>query len=138
MWSGGRRSCPETARSGLITSISFSGNSDTGEEIELMPLRQAVSGVERKLIRKTLAATNGNKAKAAELLQIDIKTLRTKMTEHSHRVARLFPQKFWYSLRLEQGTFPSQAVNFTSLFSPSQNINLLKNNNLHVVQYLQL
>lgn len=59
------------------------GNKETGEEIGLMPLREAVSNVERKLIRKTLAATGGNKAKAAELLQIDVKTLRAKMTEYS-------------------------------------------------------
>ncbi len=53
------------------------------EDVELMPLRQAVAAVEKTLIRKTLTATKGNKAKAAELLRIDIKTLRTKMTEHS-------------------------------------------------------
>jgi DNA-binding NtrC family response regulator len=59
------------------------GSADRGDEIELMPLRQAVSDVERKLIRKTLAATKGNKARAAELLRIDIKTLRSKMAEHA-------------------------------------------------------
>jgi len=53
-----------------------------GEEIELTPLREAVDHVEKKLISRTLTATKGNKAKAAELLQIDAKTLRTKMVQH--------------------------------------------------------
>ncbi len=59
------------------------GGTDPGEEMPLMPLRQAVDSVEKKLIAKTLEATKGNRARAAELLQIDIKTLRTKMTQHS-------------------------------------------------------
>jgi len=59
------------------------GNKDAVEEIGLMPLREALSSVEKKLIRKTLAATGGNKAKAADLLQIDVKTLRSKIAEYS-------------------------------------------------------
>ncbi len=47
-----------------------------------MPLKDAVGDVEKRLIRKTLEETNGNKAKAAAILQIDIKTLRSKMTEY--------------------------------------------------------
>ncbi len=58
------------------------GSSDPGEEMPLMPLRQAVDTVEKKMIATTLEATKGNKARAAELLQIDIKTLRTKMHQH--------------------------------------------------------
>jgi DNA-binding NtrC family response regulator len=55
---------------------------DAGSDDALVPLREAVSTVEKKLIRKALATTKSNKAKAAELLQIDVKTLRSKMTEH--------------------------------------------------------
>ncbi len=55
---------------------------DTLEEVPVVPLREAVSGVEKKLIRKTLEATRNNRAKAAEILQIDVKTLRSKMAEH--------------------------------------------------------
>jgi len=60
----------------------FSSHEDSGEDASLMPLREAVSGVEKTLIRKALDTTKGNRAKAAELLQIDVKTLRTKMSEH--------------------------------------------------------
>lgn len=52
------------------------------EDGALQPLREAVSGVEKKLIKKALDSTKGNKARAAECLQIDVKTLRTKMIEH--------------------------------------------------------
>ncbi len=52
------------------------------DEGQLMPLRTAVGGVEKKLIKKALETTKGNKAAAAEILQIDVKTLRTKMAEH--------------------------------------------------------
>ncbi len=58
------------------------GSGDGDEDVQMMPLRDAVSSVEKKLIRKTLEATRNNRAKAAEILQIDVKTLRSKMTEH--------------------------------------------------------
>lgn len=48
----------------------------------LMPLRAAVGAVERKMIAMALETTKGNKASAAALLQIDVKTLRSKMQEH--------------------------------------------------------
>lgn len=57
-------------------------SNNAGEEVSLMPLREAVDSIEKKLISKTLNATKGNKAKAAELLQIDIKTLRTKINQY--------------------------------------------------------
>jgi len=57
-------------------------NEYVGEEGALLPLREAVSSVEKKLIRKALDSTKGNKARAAESLQIDVKTLRSKMSEH--------------------------------------------------------
>ncbi len=49
----------------------------------LMPLREAVGEVEKRMIRKALETTKGNKGAAAELLQIDVKTLRSKMGEYS-------------------------------------------------------
>jgi DNA-binding NtrC family response regulator len=48
----------------------------------LVPLRTAVSSVEKKMITMALETTKGNKAAAAAALQIDVKTLRTKMQEH--------------------------------------------------------
>jgi DNA-binding NtrC family response regulator len=48
----------------------------------VLPLRDAVGDVEKKYIKRALETTKGNKARAAEILQIDVKTLRTKMSEH--------------------------------------------------------
>jgi two-component system response regulator HydG len=53
-----------------------------GGDEGLVPLRTAVSGVEEKMIKLALETTKGNKAAAAAALQIDVKTLRTKMLEH--------------------------------------------------------
>jgi len=53
----------------------------------LVPLRTAVSSVEKKMITMALETTKGNKAAAAAALQIDVKTLRTKMQEHGIEVA---------------------------------------------------
>jgi DNA-binding NtrC family response regulator len=53
-----------------------------GSNDDLMPLRTAVSGVEKRMIKMALETTKGNKAAAAAALQIDVKTLRTKMHEH--------------------------------------------------------
>lgn len=55
---------------------------ETGADSALMPLREAVSSIEKKLVRKALETTKGNKARAAEILQVDVKTLRSKMSEH--------------------------------------------------------
>jgi DNA-binding NtrC family response regulator len=65
----------------LLTSPGREENGGDGS-VSVMPLREAVRSVEKKLITKVLETTKGNKAKAAELLQIDVKTLRTKMAEH--------------------------------------------------------
>lgn len=46
------------------------------------PLKDAVSSLEMRLLKKTLALTKGNKAKTASILQIDVKTLRSKMSEY--------------------------------------------------------
>jgi len=53
-----------------------------GDDDALVPLRTAVSSVEQKMIKLALQITKGNKAAAAAALQIDVKTLRTKMAEH--------------------------------------------------------
>lgn len=51
-----------------------------------MPLKEltavAVREVERKAIKKALDAAGGNKSKAAPMLQIDYKTLLTKIKEY--------------------------------------------------------
>ncbi len=52
----------------------------------LMPLKQAASNAARdaevELIKKSLVITNGNKSKAARLLEVDYKTLLTKIKEY--------------------------------------------------------
>jgi DNA-binding NtrC family response regulator len=55
---------------------------ETGDVHALMPLREAIGGVEKSLIKKVLETTKGNRARAAEILQVDVKTLRSKMLEH--------------------------------------------------------
>jgi DNA-binding NtrC family response regulator len=63
---------------------------DKEEDRKLMsahiPLKEltalAVREVERKAIKKALGATGGNKSKAAAMLQIDYKTLLTKIKEY--------------------------------------------------------
>jgi DNA-binding NtrC family response regulator len=42
-------------------------------------LQERILGIEREILTKTLKQTGGNKAKAARLLQIDYKTIHTKV-----------------------------------------------------------
>ena len=46
-------------------------------EDQLLPLKE----IEKKYIKKVLRATGNNKTKAAEILQIDRKTIRQKLSE---------------------------------------------------------
>ena len=43
---------------------------------------QSKTAVEREVLSKTLLQTGGNKAKAARLLQVDYKTVRTKIKQY--------------------------------------------------------
>lgn len=56
------------------------------ESFDLLPLKEltkvAVRDVERKAIKKALDLTRGNKSKAALILQVDYKTLLTKIKEY--------------------------------------------------------
>lgn len=66
--------------------IGDKGSSDV-ENLPLMPLKElsasVVRDVERKAIRRVLDITKGNKTKAAAILQIDYKTLLTKIKEYN-------------------------------------------------------
>ena len=57
------------------------------ESLDLLPLKEltsmAVRDVERKAIKKALELTKGNKSKAALILQVDYKTLLTKIKEYN-------------------------------------------------------
>ncbi len=57
------------------------------ESFDLLPLKEltsiAVRDVERKAIKKALELTKGNKSKAALILQVDYKTLLTKIKEYN-------------------------------------------------------
>ncbi len=62
---------------------------DTSGDVEfqgLLPLKElvsiAVKELEKKAIKKTLELTKGNKSKAALLLQVDYKTILTKIKEY--------------------------------------------------------
>ena len=54
----------------------------TRARLTLTPLKEAVTAVEKRLILKALETTKGNKTQAASLLQIDFKTLRSKIAEY--------------------------------------------------------
>ncbi len=53
------------------------------ENPTLFPLRQAVMGVEKKAIKEALHLSCGNKSKASAMLQIDYKTLLTKIKDYN-------------------------------------------------------
>ncbi len=57
------------------------------ESFDLLPLKElttiAVRDVEKKAIKKALELTKGNKSKAALILQVDYKTLLTKIKEYN-------------------------------------------------------
>lgn len=69
----------------LVDDVVPSGNA--GEVSMLMPLKEvsalAVRDVEKKAVQRALAAAKGNKTKAASILQIDFKTLQTKIREYN-------------------------------------------------------
>lgn len=52
----------------------------------LLPLKEitaiAVRDVEKKAVQRALISAKGNKTKAASMLQIDFKTLQTKIREY--------------------------------------------------------
>jgi transcriptional regulator with PAS, ATPase and Fis domain len=63
------------------------------EDIPFLPLKElsaiAVKDVEERAITQTLELTNGNKSKAASILQIDYKTLLTKIKEYGiHHIGK--------------------------------------------------
>lgn len=68
----------------LIDDISVSDDVDSPST--LLPLKElsalAVRDVEKKAVQRALAMTRGNKTKAASMLQVDFKTLQTKIREY--------------------------------------------------------
>jgi transcriptional regulator with PAS, ATPase and Fis domain len=59
---------------------------DAKEELPFLPLKElsamAAKDVEKRAIKRALAMTNGNKSKAASILEVDYKTLLTKIKEY--------------------------------------------------------
>ncbi len=55
--------------------------SNTGQSLKEM-MHRYIIGVEREILIRTLRETGGNKAKAARLLQIDYKTIHSKIREY--------------------------------------------------------
>jgi len=59
---------------------------DAKEELPFLPLKElsamAAKDVEKQAIKRALAMTNGNKSKAASILEVDYKTLLTKIKEY--------------------------------------------------------
>jgi DNA-binding NtrC family response regulator len=62
-----------------LSSQLFDGRSLRAEETITLPVGIALDEAERQLILKTLIKTNNNKTRAAELLQISLKTLHNKL-----------------------------------------------------------
>lgn len=58
---------------------------DLKESAVLFPLREAVMAVEKKSIKEALHLHNGNKSRAAALLQIDYKTLLAKIKDYNFK-----------------------------------------------------
>ena len=70
-----RKRLPETLKS-LHSGVKYMPSAETSlKEI----VRQNTVVLEREILRQTLKRTGGNKAKAARLLQIDYKTIHTKL-----------------------------------------------------------
>lgn len=61
--------------------------SDKKDDVLLFPLRDAVKNLEKNAITNALRISNGNKTKAVALLQIDYKTLLTKIKEYGLTVS---------------------------------------------------
>jgi transcriptional regulator with PAS, ATPase and Fis domain len=59
---------------------------DVEGELPFLPLKElsamAARDVEKQAIKRALAMTNGNKSKAASMLEVDYKTLLTKIKEY--------------------------------------------------------
>jgi len=65
----------------LPHSFGFTGIPEVGEELRLRP-GMTVAEAERRLVFETLAYTQNNKTRAAELLGISLKTLHNKLKEY--------------------------------------------------------
>lgn len=76
----GRRAADELA-AGLSATRGGSGNLPLREI-----LRQHTTHVERRVIAQVLGRTGGNKARAARLLQVDYKTLHSKVKEYGIQI----------------------------------------------------
>jgi DNA-binding NtrC family response regulator len=72
---------------GITDTISATPSSNEGALSPPIPLRkvreQALAAVERKAIADALRFTNGNKAAAARLLEVDVKTLYAKLRQYA-------------------------------------------------------
>ncbi len=78
--------CEDTIRPEDIQFLVFDKDETGGPASAPMPLKElstlAVRDVERKAIHNVLQSTGGNKSKAAAILQVDYKTLLTKIKEY--------------------------------------------------------
>jgi DNA-binding NtrC family response regulator len=67
-------------------------SSDDGDSVRL-GVGTTVGEAERLLILKTLESTNNNKTRAAEILDISLKTLHNKLKEYGNATAESAPEK---------------------------------------------
>jgi DNA-binding NtrC family response regulator len=62
-----------------LPSAMFDGSAMRNEDSINLPIPISLDEAERQLILKTLIKTNNNKTRAADLLQISLKTLHNKL-----------------------------------------------------------
>jgi DNA-binding NtrC family response regulator len=60
----------------------FFGGDQRPQETQSEPILVTIEDMEREHIRRVLAATEGRKSRAADILGIDRKTLRLKMAKY--------------------------------------------------------
>jgi two-component system nitrogen regulation response regulator GlnG len=79
------KKCERAAANGLAAGSSTPGGG--GDDLPLREiLRHNTADLERKVIAQTLRRTGGNKAKAARLLQVDYKTLHSKVKKYGIQI----------------------------------------------------
>ncbi|HSR66463.1 MAG TPA: sigma-54 dependent transcriptional regulator [Acidobacteriota bacterium] len=60
----------------------LSSGRDESEDAAVIPVGTTLADAEKEVLRKTLAKTGGNKSETARILQVDVKTVRSKIKKY--------------------------------------------------------